>query len=394
MKRIYFDHAATTPLHPDVLQAMTASMHNVFGNASSVHAYGREAKSAVNQSRDRIAARLGCRPQELVFTSGGTESDNAALFGAAWAAWLQSGQSPQQDKHRMKPHIVTTQVEHHAVLHACERLEALGFDVTYVAPDETGFISADKIESALRPNTCLVSVMYGNNEVGTLQPIREIGEIAREHGILMHTDAVQALGMIPLQLNELPVDFASFSAHKVNGPKGVGALYIRTGALWDPFLYGGNQERKRRAGTENIAGIAGFAEAVERAAGSLDEKIQEASGIRDALWTGLKDSLGDRVVRNGHPSRQLPHILNVSILDVPTETMLMNLDLAGIMAASGSACTSGSLEVSHVLEAMELSEERKRTAVRFSCGLGNTREEAAFTVQQIATIVSRVRTRQ
>ncbi|MCE5171745.1 cysteine desulfurase [Paenibacillus profundus] len=393
MERIYFDHAATTPLHPDVQAVMAASMHDVFGNASSVHAYGREAKSAVNQARDRMAARLGCRPQELVFTSGGTESDNAALFGAAWAAWLQSGQSPHQHQHNTKPHIVTTQVEHHAVLHACERLEALGFEVTYVAPDETGFVSADKIESALRPNTCLVSVMYGNNEVGTMQPIREIGGIVRSHGILMHTDAVQALGMIPIQLNELPVDFASFSAHKVNGPKGVGALYIRTGAVWDPFLFGGNQERKRRAGTENIAGIAGFAEAVERAVSSLDEKIQQLNSIREALWTGLKDTLGDRVVWNGHSSLQLPHILNVSILDVPTETMLMNLDIAGIMAASGSACTSGSLEVSHVLEAMNLPEERKRTAVRFSFGLGNTREEAAFVAQQIATIVSRVRTR-
>lgn len=400
MERIYFDHAATTPLHPDVLQAMTDSMHQVFGNASSVHAFGREAKLALNQARDHIAAQLGCQPQELVFTSGGTEGDNAAIFGAAWSAWLQQSsetaaqQGRSGDASARKPHIVTTQLEHHAVLHACERLEQLGFEVTYVAPDKMGRVSVEAIEAALRPHTCLISVMYGNNEVGTLQPIEEIGRLARERGILMHTDAVQVLGHLKLELRALPVDFASFSAHKINGPKGVGVLYARAGVHWDPLLYGGSQERKRRAGTENAAGIAGMAKAMEIANGSLPAKLEELAQVRSTLWTELSAVLGDRVVMNGHPTEHLPHILNVSFLDVPTETMLMNLDLAGIMASSGSACTSGSLELSHVLEAMDLPDERKRTAVRFSFGLGNTREEAACAAQQIATIVSRVRTRQ
>lgn len=394
MERIYFDHAATTPLHPDVLQAMTDSMHQVFGNASSVHAFGREAKLALNQARDRIAAQLGCQPQELIFTSGGTEGDNAAVFGAAWSAWLQQCSDHNQPASARKPHIVTTQIEHHAVLHTCERLEQFGFEVTYVAPDQTGKVSVEAIKAALQPHTCLISVMYGNNEVGTIQPIEEIGRLARERGIAMHTDAVQVLGHLKFRLCEIPVDFASFSAHKINGPKGVGVLYVRSGVHWDPLLYGGSQERKRRAGTENVAGIAGMAKALEVANASLSEKLEGLGQIRNTLWMELSLALGDRVVMNGHPTEHLPHVLNVSFLDVPTETMLMNLDLAGIMASSGSACTSGSLELSHVLEAMDLPDERKRTAVRFSFGLGNTNEEAACAAQQIATIVSRVRTRQ
>ncbi|UHA74307.1 cysteine desulfurase family protein [Paenibacillus sp. 481] len=388
MERINFDHAATTPLHPAVIDVMVASMRDVYGNPSSVHAAGREAKLALNQARDRIAARLGCKPQELIFTSGGSESDNTALYGVAMAAWLKSGK-------QVKPHLVTTQIEHHAVLHACERLERLGFEVTYVAPDEFGQVQADDIVAALQPNTCLVSVMYGNNEVGTLQPIEQIGARVRERGVLMHTDAVQALGLVPLHLASLPIDFASFSAHKINGPKGVGLLYARTGAAWDPYLYGGNQERKRRAGTENVAGIVGFAEAVELATSDAESaaKIELLGQIRHTLWTELCAQLGAHVVLNGHPEQGLPHILNVSFSGVPTESLLMNLDMEGILAASGSACTSGSLEVSHVLQAMRLDHERARTAVRFSFGLGNTIEQAQFAAHQIATIVTRVRTR-
>ena len=266
-------------------------------------------------------------------------------------------------------------------------------EVTYVAPDETGLVAPERIREALQPNTCLVSVMTGNNEVGTLQPIREIGELVREQGIAMHTDAVQALGVLPFQLKDWPVDMASFSAHKINGPKGVGCLYIRQGTDWETMLHGGNQERKRRAGTENVAGIAGFAAALRIAEDERENKVRQTQQVRAALWSRLVDELGDRVAYNGHPERHLPHILNVSVLDVPTETLLMNLDLAGIMAASGSACTSGSLEVSHVLEAMKLSEPRKSTAVRFSFGLGNTIEQADIVSQQIATIANRVRNR-
>lgn len=386
MERIYFDHAATTPLHPEAAEAMIAVMRDVYGNASSVHAAGREATAALTRARDGIAERLGCRPQELVFTSGGTESDNAALFGVVHTAWRKHGRE-------RPPHVVTTEVEHHAVLHACRYLEQFGVEVTYVAPDETGLVAPERIQEALRPNTCLVSVMTGNNEVGTLQPIREIGQLVREQGIVMHTDAVQALGLLPCQLKDWPVDMASFSAHKINGPKGVGCLYIRQGTDWEPMLHGGNQERKRRAGTENVAGIAGFAAALRVAEDEREDKVRQTKRVRAELWSKLVDGLGDRVAYNGHPEQHLPHILNVSVLDVPTETLLMNLDLAGIMAASGSACTSGSLEVSHVLEAMKLSELRTSTAVRFSFGLGNTIEQADIVSQQIATIANRVRSR-
>ncbi|GAC44195.1 cysteine desulfurase family protein [Paenibacillus popilliae] len=384
MERMYFDHAATTPLHPEAAEAMIAVMRDVYGNASSVHAAGREAAAALTKARDGIAERLGCRPQELVFTSGGTESDNTALIGAVHAAWRKHGRE-------RPPHVVTTEVEHHAVLHTCHYLEQFGVEVTYVAPDDTGLVAPERIQEALRPNTCLVSVMTGNNEVGTLQPIREIGQMVREQGIVMHTDAVQALGLLPFQLKDWPVDMASFSAHKMNGPKGVGCLYIRQGTDWEPMLYGGNQERKRRAGTENVAGIAGFAAALRVTEDEREDKVRQIRQVRAALWSKLVDGLGDRVVYNGHLERHLPHILHVSVLDVATETLLMNLDLAGIMAASGSACTSGSLEVSHVLEAMKLSELRKSTAVRFSFGLGNTIEQADIVSQQIATIAKRVR---
>lgn len=394
MASIYFDHSATTPLHPDVLQAMSDSMHQVFGNASSIHAFGREARLVLNRARDNIAAQLGCLPQELVFTSSGTESNNTAIFGIAWSSWLKMLSAVTfKHKENCKPHIITSQIEHHAVLHACERLEQLGFAVTYAAPDITGRVSVQSIQNALRPNTCLISIMYGNNEVGTLQPIEEIGRFAHANGVLMHTDAVSALSKVKLQLNDLPLDFASFSAHKINGPKGVGLLYARSGINWDPLMYGGSQERKRRAGTENIAGVIGLAKALEIANIALPDKIVEVGGLRNAMWFKLKEALGDRVIMNGNPSARLPHILNVSFLDVPLETMLMSLDLAGIMASSGSACTSGSLGLSHVLQAMGIPDECKRTAVRFSFGLGNTMEEAVYTVQQIVTIVSRIRTR-
>ncbi|MGZ9584788.1 cysteine desulfurase family protein [Paenibacillus marinisediminis] len=389
MNRIYMDHAATTPLHPAVREAMASSL-DVYGNPSSVHGAGRDAKAVVRQARDSIAMRLGCSPNELVFTSGGSESDNAAIFGVLWSRWLKLQREGISDK---KPHMITTAIEHHAVLHAAQQAERLGFEVTYVQPDQTGFVRLEDIEAAVKAETCLISVMYANNEVGTIQPIEAIGRMARERGILMHTDAVQALGIEPLHLNELPIDFASFSAHKVNGPKGIGAMYCKHGAEWEPFIYGGSQERKRRAGTENIVGIAGFGAAAAQAYESLDARLTTIREVRAALWNGLKSLLGDRVVLNGDEDHSVPHILNVSILDVPTETMLMNLDMLGIQVSSGSACTSGSLEVSHVLQAMKLSAERTSTAVRFSLGMGNTKEQAEAVVKHIETIVSRVRTR-
>lgn len=392
MEHIYMDHAATTPMRQEVVEAMMCAMNKSYGNPSSIHAYGREAKRMIQDARDQIALMLGASPHEIIFTSGGSESDNTAIFGAAWSAWLRAREH-QSGAERFKPHVITSTIEHHAVLHACEHLEKLGFEVTYVAPDACGVVRPDAVKAAIQPNTCLISLMMGNNEVGSLQPIHEIGELAHAHDILMHTDAVQALGMIELSLNKLPVDFASFSAHKINGPKGVGILYVKQGVAYESFIHGGNQERKHRAGTENVSGIVGMAAAVKLAEEERSDKLVQLAEVRDTLWTGLQELLQDRVVLNGHPTARLPHILNVSILDVPTENMLMNLDMMGVMVSSGSACTSGSLEVSHVLQAMELSDERLRSAIRFSFGLGNTKEQAQEVVKRIATIVTRVRNR-
>ncbi|TRY26343.1 cysteine desulfurase [Brevibacillus sp. LEMMJ03] len=374
---IYLDHAATTPVHPRVAEAMQPYLTNVYGNPSSLHGFGREARMALEQARDRIAHILGAEPQTLVFTSGGTEADNMAIIGGAMA---------QRERGR---HVITSSVEHHAVLHACAHLEQMGFEVTYLPVDETGMVSLEELKQAVRPDTVLVSIMYGNNEVGTIQPIEEIGRFLRERNIVFHTDAVQAFGVMPLSVSELPVDMLSVSAHKINGPKGVGALYLGRKVPFLPHLHGGNQERKRRAGTENLAGVVGFAEAVEIAAREMEERVAKYRQMREAMLAVWRES-GIAFHVNGHPERHLPHILNVSFPGVHTETMLMNLDLAGIAAASGSACTSGSLELSHVLKAMCLDDPVMRSAVRFSFGITNTVEEVKQAAQTAADIVKRV----
>jgi len=380
--RIYLDHAATTPVRPEVVEAMLPYMTGLFGNASSTHWAGREAKAALTAARDVIAGFIGCSPAQLMFTSGGTESDNTAIFGAAEA-----------NAHRGK-HIITSQIEHHAVLHACERLEKLGFEVTYLPVDAFGQVRAADVEAALRPDTILISIMYGNNEVGTLQPIREIGGLARERGVLFHVDAVQALGHVPIDLAELPVDLMSFSAHKLNGPKGIGALYIAKQTHIAPLIYGGQQERKRRPGTENVPAIVGFGKAVELFARERYELQQNLETIRHEMVSGLISRLGEAaVVVNGHPTERLAHILNVSFPGIATETMLMNLDLEGVAAASGSACTSGSLEVSHVLQAMKLPREVTASAIRFSFGRDTNLEQIVKTVTIIETICARLRSR-
>ncbi|WP_223069270.1 cysteine desulfurase family protein [Paenibacillus caui] len=382
MNHIYLDHAASTPVHPEVAEAMLAVMKGQVGNASSIHAFGREAKRTVNAARDTVALALGCGPDELIFTAGGTESDNLALFGVS---------SALKDQGR---HIITTAIEHHAVMHSCERLEQQGFEVTYLPVDRYGQVHIEQLEQAIRPDTILISVMYGNNEIGTLQPIQALGELAREKGILFHVDAVQAFGAIPFAAKDLPVDLMSISSHKINGPQGVGALYVRRGTLIEPLLYGGNQERKRRAGTENLAGLAGFAKAAELASAEMEERTRRDEELRKALLDGLAREIGqDRFHVNGHPSEHLPHILNISFPEMGTETMLMNLDMEGIAVASGSACTSGSLEPSHVLEAMKLPEQFLRSAIRFSFGLGNTTEEITQVSQKVGTILTRVRNR-
>lgn len=379
---IYLDHAAATPIHPEAASAMLTAASEHFGNASSTHWAGRKAKSTVAAAREAAASFLGCSPGEIVFTGSGTESDNLALIGAATA---------NRDR---GSHIITTQIEHHAVLHTCEFLEKNGFEITYVPVDSHGQVSLSDIEAAIRPSTILISVMYGNNETGTLQPIEAIGELARSRGILFHVDAVQALGHATWQLSRMPVDLLSISAHKLNGPKGVGALYIAKQARVEPLIHGGAQERKRRAGTENVAGIAGFAAALQFFTQSRYEHVQHMETLRNTMIEQLTNRLGEnRFIINGHPTDRLPHILNISFPGISSETMLMNLDLAGVAASSGSACTSGSLQRSHVLKAMRLPEEVAASAVRFSFGRGNDCEQIVKTAEIIETIFTRLRSK-
>lgn len=379
---IYLDHAATTPVRPEVLEAMLPYFMEMYGNPSSIHAYGREANLALNRSRDSLAELLGCAPMELIFTGSGSESDNLAILGAV-AASSDRG------------HIITTQVEHYAVLHACRQLERMGYQVTYLPVDEFGTVRVADVEQALRPDTLLVTIMLGNNEVGSLQPITEIGHMLQGRNILFHSDAVQALGSIPLQLREMPVDLMSFSAHKVNGPKGVGLLYCKAKTRLSPLIHGGSQERKRRAGTENMAGIVGLTRAVELATSEMSQKNAYYTSLRSDFIGKLTEKLGSEAwIRNGHPEHNLPHILNLSFTGISAETMLMNMDLAGIAASSGSACTSGSLEPSHVLQAMEIGEERVRSAIRFSFGYGHVYETVTFAAEKIATIAKRLRTKE
>lgn len=378
MNRIYLDHAATTPVHEQVVQAMLPYMEQHFGNPSSIHAFGREAKAALNRARKSIAERLGISPQELIFTSGGTEADNLAVLGTALA---------RQDRGK---HIITSQVEHHAVLNACERLEALGFEVTYLPVDQYGAVRSADVREAVRPDTILVSLMYGNNEVGTLQPVQDIGEFLREKDIVLHTDAVQALGTAPLDFGRLPVDLASISSHKINGPKGVGALYVSADVPLEPLFYGGAQERTKRPGTENIPGIVGFAEAVRLVHEHLEGRRSVYLTYRQNMLAILKEE-GIVYRLNGHPEQCLPHILNLSFEGVQADTLLMNLDLEGVAASSGSACTAGALQPSHVILAMHADEKRAGSAIRFSFGLGNTREQVEEAARKAARIIRRVR---
>jgi cysteine desulfurase len=382
MRGIYLDHAATTPIHPEVLEAMLPYLNDAFGNPSSMHAYGRETRTALNRSRDSIASHIGCNPSEIIFTSGGTESNNSAIFSALTT---NSGE---------KKHMITTQVEHHAILQPSHQLEKLGFDVTYLKVDSNGLVRVEDVEAAIRPDTVFISVMYVNNEVGTIQPIEQIGQLARERGIVFHVDAVQALGKIPINVSTLPVDMMSMSAHKIYGPKGIGLLYVSRQIPFFNYIHGGSQERKRRGGTENVAGIVAFAKAVELTTSvqALKEWSLQAEQLRQVMVDGLTNHLGsDGYVINGHPVLRVPHILNVSFIGTDTETLLMNLDIEGIAVASGSACTSGSLEISHVLEAMNLPDNVTHSAIRFSFGMGNDIKDIETAAQKVATIVKRIR---
>ncbi|MFN4214707.1 cysteine desulfurase family protein [Exiguobacterium sp.] len=369
----YFDHAATTPMRKEVLEAMTPYFLEQYGNPSSIHGIGRTARAALDEARRTLARFVGATPNEIVFTSGGTESDNYALFGTVEA-----------NAHKGK-HIITTKVEHHAVLHAMEQLEREGFDVTYVDVDETGAVSVEAVRDALRDETILVSVMYGNNEVGTIQPIAEIGELLNDHQALFHTDAVQALGTEAIDVKALGVDLLSASAHKINGPKGIGFLFIKTGVKLATRSFGGQQERKRRAGTENVPGAVGFKTAAELVMTERTERVATYKAMADALCARL-DALGVKYEVNG--TNRLPHIVNLYLPGIELEPFLIMMDMRGVAISSGSACTAGSIEPSHVLTAMFGSSDRTQQSVRVSFGLGNSVEDVEQLAERLSEVVS------
>lgn len=383
---IYLDHAATTPVDPGVLDAMLPYFTERYGNPSSIYQLGQESRAALDQARAAAARVLGCEPGEIVFTSGATESDNLALRGAAWAARLAAHGKNQA------PHIVTTAIEHHAVLHTAQSLERQGFSATYVAPDGRGIVDPEAIAAAIRPETCLISVMYANNESGAIQPIREIAAIARDQGIPMHTDAVQAAGSLPLRVDDLGIDLLSLSAHKFYGPKGIGLLYVRRGAAIDFQQEGGSQEQGRRGGTENVPEIVGLGLALDQADGWRDAYVEHCAKLRDQLEAGLRGAVPDAVV-NGplDASLRLPNNLNVTIPGVQGETLLLSLDVLGIAASAGSACTTGNTEPSHVLRAMGLSDDACRSTLRFTVGRSNTEEQIGIVVEALAEAVGRAR---
>lgn len=375
---IYLDNAATTKTAPEVVKAMLPYFSEHYGNPSSIYSLGTESKKAVSGVRESIAKSLGAATNEIYFTAGGSEADNWAIKATA-EAYAQKGK-----------HIITSAIEHHAVLHTCEYLEKRGFEVTYVGVDENGILKLDELEKAIRPDTILISVMFANNEIGTIQPIKEIGRIAKEHGILFHTDAVQAYGQLPINVDEYQIDMLSASAHKLNGPKGIGFLYIRKGLKTRSFIHGGAQERSRRAGTENVPGIVGLGAASARAFSRMEEKTKKEIELRDYLIRRIEEEV-PYCRLNGDRTRRLPNNVNFSFRFVEGESLLIMLDMRGICASSGSACTSGSLDPSHVLLAIGLPHEIAHGSLRLTLSEENTKEELDTTVEAIKEIVARLR---
>ncbi|MBD3109566.1 cysteine desulfurase [Bacillus sp. AGMB 02131] len=378
MERIYLDHAATTPVHQDVLHEVMSAMQNSFGNPSSIHAFGREARKQLNEARRQLAKTISAKENEIIFTSGGTEADNMAILGVA-RGYQQKGK-----------HLITTVIEHHAVLHTFESLEKEGYEVTYLQVNEQGRISLDELKEALRDDTILVSVMFGNNEVGTIQDIEAIGELLKNHQAFFHTDAVQAYGIVPIDLNNLHVDLLAVSSHKINGPKGIGFLFCREGISLMPVMYGGEQERKRRAGTENLPAILGFTKAAAIAQDSMDEKQELYKQFKQRMQEIFAEE-GIEFSLNGSVEHSLPHVLNISFPGTNVEAMLVNMDLAGIAVSSGSACTAGSIDPSHVLVAMfGKNSDRTTNAIRFSFGLNNTLVQVEQAANETVKIVKRL----
>ena len=375
---IYLDNAATTRTAPEVVDAMLPYFTQYYGNASSIYKLGSESKKATIQARETIANTLGAQPNEIYFTAGGSESDNWALK-ATFEAYQNKGK-----------HIITSKIEHHAVLHTCEYLEKLGAEVTYLDVDEDGVVDLEQLKKAIRPDTILISIMFANNEIGTIQPIKEIGEIAAEHGILFHTDAVQAYGQLPINVEELHIDMLSASGHKLNGPKGIGFLYINKKVRIRSFVHGGQQERGRRAGTENVPGIVGLAAAVERAFRIMEEKTRKEIELRDYLISRLEKEIPYSRL-NGHRTKRLPNNVHFGFEFIEGESMLIMLDMKDICASSGSACTSGSLDPSHVLLAIGLPHEKAHGSLRMTLSEENTKEEMDIVVEELKKIVERLR---
>nr|WP_314463790.1 cysteine desulfurase NifS [uncultured Clostridium sp.] len=375
---IYLDNAATTKTRPEVVEAMLPYFTEYYGNPSSVYEFSGISKKAVQESREIIANSLGAKANEIYFTAGGSESDNWALIATA-EAYAEKGK-----------HIITSKIEHHAVLHTCEYLEKRGFDITYLNVDENGSIKLDELKKAIRPDTILISVMFANNEIGTIEPIKEIGEIAKEHKILFHTDAVQAFGHVPINVDEYHIDMLSASGHKINGPKGIGFLYIRTGVKSRSFIHGGGQERKRRAGTENVTGIVGFGKAVELAVAGMEERTRKETGLREYLMERvMKEVPYTRI--NGSRKSRLSNNVNFAFQFIEGESLLIMLDMKGICGSSGSACTSGSLDPSHVLLAIGLPHEIAHGSLRLTLDEVNTVEEMDYVVESIKEIVAKLR---
>ena len=375
---IYLDNAATTKTAPEVVDAMLPYFSEYYGNASTIYSLGAESKKAMDHARQTIADSLGAKPEEIYFTAGGSESDNWALKATA-EAYASKGK-----------HIITTKIEHHAILHTCEYLEKRGFEITYLNVDRDGLISLDELKAAIRPDTILISVMFANNEIGTIEPIAEIGEIAKEHGVLFHTDAVQAYAQVPINVDEMHIDMLSASGHKLNGPKGIGFLYIRKGVKIRSFVHGGAQERSRRAGTENIPGIVGLGAAVERTMRIMDTKTRKEIELRDYLIGRLENEI-PHCWLNGHRTKRLPNNINFSFLFIEGESMLIMLDMKGICASSGSACTSGSLDPSHVLLAIGLKHEEAHGSLRLTLSEESTKEEMDIVAEEVKKIVQRLR---
>jgi len=378
MKRVYLDHAATTTTDPEVIKAMLPYFTDRFGNPSSIHTFGQEGKAAIEEVREKIASLLGAKPEEIIFTSGGTESNNFALKGAAYA-----------NEHK-GDHIITSSIEHHAVIEPCKFLEKRGFKITYLPVDKEGLVNPEDVKKTITDKTILISVMHANNEIGTIEPIAEIGRIAEEKEIYFHTDAVQTFGHLPINVDELNVDLLSVSAHKLYGPKGVGALYVRKGTRMASFMHGGDQERRRRASTENVPAIVGFGKAVEIAKGMMGEEAEKLTPLRDKLIKGIFERI-EHVRLSGHLTIRLPNNVNVSIEFVEGESMLLNLDMEGIAASTGSACSSSSLEPSHVLLSLGLSPELAHGSLRFTLGRYTKEEDIDYVLEVLPKIVTKLR---